>query len=137
MPTRARGPLMSVLRARDDGEAELLRLRRDLMSFVVNEINRGTGAEISQLSGPVAEAIAQHATHATRAELVQLGHRLAYDVITELEPQLAQRLPPLIEQAVETVVANQPKPPPAWLLLGLLAANLASAMLAAVVLLNR
>lgn len=128
---------MSVLRVRDDGEAELLRLRRDLLSFVVSEVNRGTGKEVSQLSGPVAEAIAQHGTQATRAELVQLGHRLAYDVITELEPQLAQRLPPLIEEAVATVVANQPKPPPAWLMLGLLAANLASMLLAASVMVMR
>ncbi|WP_197042304.1 hypothetical protein, partial [Sandarakinorhabdus oryzae] len=110
---------MIALRVHDDTDAELLRLRRDLLAFVVDEITRSDPADRSlALTGPVADAISETAAAATRAELLQLGRSLADEVILAVEPQLTERLPALVQAAVAAALAEQAaanRQPPAQL----------------------
>jgi hypothetical protein len=118
---------MIALRAHDDADAELLRLRSDLLAFVVDEITRAAPVGRSlTLAGPVADAITETAATATRAELIHLGQSLAEDVYGALEPQLEQRLPSLLKAAVATALAEQTatsRQPPAALFWVMLASN--------------
>ena len=99
---------MFALHAHDDADAELLRLRRELMGFVVDEISRTAPAGRSHaLAGPVADAITVTAAAATRAELIHLGHGLANQMIAAFEPQLTERLPALVQAAVAKALAEQ------------------------------
>lgn len=99
---------MIALRAHDDADAEMLRLRSDLLAFVVDEIARsGPPGRSHVLAGPVADAITETAAAATRAELFHLGHSLANEVYGALEPQLEQRLPALVHTAVTEAIAEQ------------------------------
>lgn len=114
---------MFALRAHDDTDAELVRLRRDLLAFVVDEISRTAPPGGNHaLAGPVADAIIATAASATRAELIHLSHDLAIEMIGALQPHLAECLPPLVQAAVATALATalaeqptSPAPPPAAL----------------------
>ena len=99
---------MIALRAHDDTEAELLRLRRDLLAFVVDEISRTAPPGRSHaLAGQVADAITETAAAATRAELFHVSQNLATELYGALGPQLTERLPALVQSAVETALAEQ------------------------------
>jgi hypothetical protein len=121
---------MIALRAHDDADAELLRLRSDLLAFVVEEISRTAApGRRHGLAGPVADAITETAAAATRAELIHLGHGLASEVHAALEPQLAERLPALVQAAVAAALAEQAaasRQPPATLLWALMVCNWAA-----------
>lgn len=126
---------MIAFRAHDEIDAEMFRLRRDLLAFVVDEITRNPPADRSpMLAGPVADAISETAAAATRAELLQLGRSLADEVILAVEPQLTERLPALVQAAVAEALAEQAaasRQPPAqvyWALLALNGLALAAAL---------
>lgn len=127
---------MIAFKVHDDTDAELARLRRDLMSFVINEINRGTRADgVHPLAAPIADAIAEQAGSATRSELLLLGNSLADVVVDALEPHLSTRVPALIQPAVEAAMTaykvEHPEPVPPWMLWALLGTNILSLLLVA------
>ena len=122
---------MIAFRAHDDIDAEMLRLRRDLVAFVVDELARtDPNAAVHPLAGPVADAIAQTAAAATRAELIRLGHSLADEVHLALAPQLDAGIAVQVQSGVKAGVAAalaehaaRNTAPPAWAIWALLAAN--------------
>ncbi len=120
----------------DDPQAELLRLRRELLSFVVAEITeQAERGEARPLAGQIAAAIAAEANAATQAELRTSAERLADAVIAALEPHLAARIPALIEPAVAAALAaydaRQPRRIPGWMLGVLVMVNLIAIMVTA------
>jgi hypothetical protein len=122
-----------------DEQAELARLRRELLSFLAAELAQaGTDGEPHPLSGQIARAIAGEAGTATQAELRLAADHVAGAVLDVLEPALAQRIPALVEPAVAAALAaHEAKAAPRvplWLLAVMLMINIAAIMLTAVLL---
>lgn len=95
-----------VFGTQDEQRAELARLRRELLSFVVAELSQvQPGGQPHPLAGTIATAIAGEASTATQAELRQATDRLAGAVIDALEPHLVQRIPAIVTPAVTAALA--------------------------------
>lgn len=113
----------------DDQQAELARLRRELLSFVVAELTQvQPDGQAHPLTGKIAAAIASEANSATQAELRQSAERLAGAVIDALEPHLAARIPAIVEPAITAALAahaaKAARRVPDWMLWAVLAINL-------------
>lgn len=90
----------------DEQQAELARLRRELLSFVVAELAQvQPDGQPHPLAGTIATAIASEANSATQAELRHSADRLAGAVIDALEPHLAARIPAIVTPAVTAALA--------------------------------
>ncbi|WP_353200804.1 hypothetical protein [Sandarakinorhabdus sp.] len=115
----------------DDQQAELVRLRRELLSFVVADLAQvQPDGQAHPLTGKIAAAIASEANSATQAELRQSAERLAGAVIDALEPHLAARIPAIVEPAVAAALAvheaTAARRVPDWMLWAMLAINVAA-----------
>lgn len=115
--------------AQDEQQAELARLRRELLSFVVAELSQvQPGGAPHPLAGTIAAAIANEAGSATREEFRKSADRLAGAVIDALEPHLAARIPAIVTPAVAAALAQHEaaaaRRMPDWLLWAVLAINL-------------
>jgi hypothetical protein len=115
----------------DEQQAELVRLRRELLSFVVAELAQvQPDGQAHPLTGPIATAIATEANSATQAELRQSADRLAGAVIDALEPHLAARIPAIVTPAVAAALAaheaTAARRVPNWMLWAVPAINLAA-----------
>ena len=115
----------------DDQQAELVRLRRELLSFVVADLAQvQPDGQAHPLTGKIAAAIASEANSATQAELRQSAERLAGAVIDALDPHLAARIPASVEPAVAAALAvheaTAARRVPDWMLWAILAINVAA-----------
>lgn len=118
----------------DEQQAELARLRRELLSFLVAELGQlQPDGQPHPLTGTIAAAIATEANSATQAELHQSAERLAGAVIDALEPHLARRIPAIVTPAVAAALAaheaTAARRVPDWMLWAVLAINLVAIML--------
>lgn len=115
----------------DDQQAELARLRRELLSFVVAELTQvQPDGQAHPLTGKIAAAIVSEANSATQAELRQSAERLAGAVIDALEPHLAARIPAIVTPAVAAALAaheaTAARRVPDWTMWAVLGINMAA-----------
>jgi len=113
----------------DEQQAELGRLRRELLSFLVAELAQARpDGQAHPLTGTIATAIATEANTATQAELRHSADRLAGAVIDALEPHLAARIPAIVTPAVAAALAlheqTAARRVPGFMLWAVLAINL-------------